>query len=129
MAFEVLPDVVAVMMALAWRSLAITQADLPMELVIEFSTSLILFSKISSWSIVDSVYSIIFLIVSTASTGYFPLAVSPESITALVPSRTALATSLVSARVGLGFLIMESSICVAVITVLPATLHFFIISF
>ncbi|CRH72486.1 Uncharacterised protein [Chlamydia trachomatis] len=129
MAFEVLPDVVAVIMALAWRSLAITQADLPMELVMEFSTSLILFSKISSWSIVDSVYSIIFLIVSTASTGYLPLAVSPESITALVPSRTALATSLVSARVGLGFLIMESSICVAVITVLPATLHFFIISF
>ena len=129
MAFEVLPDVVAVIMALAWRSLAITQADLPMELVMEFSTSLILFSKISSWSIVDSVYSMIFLIVSTASTGYLPLAVSPESITALVPSRTALATSLVSARVGLGFLIIESNICVAVITVLPATLHFFIISF
>jgi len=39
------------------------------------------------------------------------------------PSRTALATSEASARVGLGFLIMLSSICVAQITGLPARLH------
>ena len=37
---------------------------------------------------------------STASTGYCPMALSPESITASVPSRTALNTSLASARVG-----------------------------
>ena len=129
MALEVLPEVVAVIIASAPRSLAITQADLPMAFVMDFSTSLILFSKISSWSIVFSVYSKIFLIVTTASRGYLPLAVSPDSMTALVPSRTALATSFVSARVGLGFLIMESNICVAVITVLPTMLHFFIISF
>ena len=37
-----------------------------------------------------------------ASTGYFPTAVSPESITASVPSRIAFATSEASARVGAG---------------------------
>ena len=36
------------------------------------------------------------------STGYWPTAVSPESMTAEVPSRIALATSLASARVGSG---------------------------
>jgi len=39
---------------------------------------------------------------------------------ALVPSNTAFAISVVSALVGRGFLIIESSICVAVITFLPA---------
>ena len=58
-------------------------------------------------------------IVSTASTGYLPTAVSPLSITAEVPSRMALATSEASARVGSGASIIDSSICVAVITVLP----------
>ena len=56
------------------------------------------------------------LIMLTDPTGYFPTAVSPESITASVPSKTALATSLASARVGEGLVIMDSSICVAVIT-------------
>ena len=60
--------------------------------------------------------------VCTASTGYLPEAVSPESMTQLVPSKTALATSLTSARVGRGLRIMESSICVAVMTGLPAML-------
>ena len=59
-------------------------------------------------------------IVSTVSTGNLPTALSPESITASVPSRIALATSEASARVGRGFSIMLSSICVAVITTLPA---------
>ena len=54
--------------------------------------------------------------VAQASTGYFPAAVSPLSITASVPSRMALATSLASARVGLGLSVMLSSIWVAVIT-------------
>jgi hypothetical protein len=51
--------------------------------------------------------------VSTAMTGKAPLAVSPESITASVPSKTALATSEASARVGRGFFIILSIIYVA----------------
>ena len=57
----------------------------------------------------------------TASTGYCPTAVSPESITASVPSKMALATSLASARVGRGLARIESSMSVAVMTGLPAT--------
>ena len=57
-------------------------------------------------------------ICSTVSTGYFPAAVSALSITASVPSSTALATSLTSARVGTGARIMLSIICVAVMTTL-----------
>ena len=52
----------------------------------------------------------------TASTGYFPDAVSAESITASDPSKIAFATSDASARVGRGFCVIDSSICVAVIT-------------
>ena len=55
-------------------------------------------------------------IVRTTPTGSRPMAVSPDSITASVPSNTALATSLTSARVGDGAVIIDSSICVAVIT-------------
>ena len=55
-------------------------------------------------------------IVSTVSIGYFPTLVSPESITASAPSRTAFATSEASARVGRGFSIIDSSIWVATIT-------------
>ncbi len=58
--------------------------------------------------------------------GYLPAAVSPDSIMASVPSNIELAISVTSALVGLGFLIIESSICVAVITGLPASLDFFI---
>jgi hypothetical protein len=54
-------------------------------------------------------------IASTTSTGYLPAAVSAESITASVPSSTAFATSLTSARVGTGLWIIDSIICVAVI--------------
>ena len=53
--------------------------------------------------------------IATASTGYWPTALSCESITASVPSRIALATSVTSARVGRGERTIESSICVAVI--------------
>ncbi len=52
----------------------------------------------------------------TDSRGYWPLAVSAESMTASVPSKMALATSLASARVGRGFSIIDSSIWVAVMT-------------
>ena len=57
------------------------------------------------------------------------MAVSPDSITASVPSYTALATSVTSALVGRGLRIMESNIWVAVITGLLASLHLRIISF
>ena len=55
----------------------------------------------------------------TALTGYLPLAVSPESMTTSVPSRTALATSEASARVGRGLLMMLSIIWVACVSTLP----------
>src|SRR5688572_8009609 len=54
----------------------------------------------------------------TALTGCLPTALSAESITASVPSSTALATSETSARVGTGAWIIDSIICVAVITTL-----------
>ncbi len=54
-------------------------------------------------------------IIATASTGYAPIAVSCESITASEPSRIALATSATSARVGREEDTIESSIWVAVI--------------
>ena len=63
--------------------------------------------------------SAIRFITSTASTGNSPTAVSPESMIAEVPSRIAFATSDASARVGSGWWIIDSSICVAVITGLP----------
>src|SRR5207247_4468420 len=65
----------------------------------------------------DSAVSTIRAIVRTASTGYRPAAVSADSITASVPSSTALATSEASALVGRGFSVMDSNICVAVITI------------
>src|SRR5215218_5834981 len=54
-------------------------------------------------------------IIATAPTGYWPTALSCDSITASVPSRIALATSATSARVGREEATIESSICVAVI--------------
>src|SRR5436305_1590426 len=59
------------------------------------------------------------VIVVTASIGNSPTAVSPDSITADVPSRIAFATSLASARVGSAWCTIDSSICVAVMTGLP----------
>ena len=59
-------------------------------------------------------------IISTASTGCFPTAVSWESITASVPSKIALATSATSARVGRVEWTIDSSIWVAVMVGLAA---------
>src|ERR1043166_1925301 len=59
-------------------------------------------------------------IIATASTGYCPAADSAESITASAPSKIAVATSDTSARVGTGLVIIDSSICVATTTGLPA---------
>ena len=58
-------------------------------------------------------------IICTASTGYMPDAVSAESITASDPSKIAFATSEASARVGREFVVIDSSICVAVIAKRP----------
>ena len=59
-------------------------------------------------------------IIATASTGYLPAADSAESMMASAPSNTAVATSETSARVGTGLLTIDSSICVATTTGLPA---------
>ena len=58
--------------------------------------------------------------VATASTGYWPAADSADSMMASAPSNTAVATSETSARVGTGAEIIDSSICVATTTGLPA---------
>ena len=68
-------------------------------------------------------------IISTASRGYRPMAVSPESMQASAPSRIALATSVTSARVGSRDCCMLSSICVAMITGLRWRLQTAMISF
>ena len=65
----------------------------------------------------------------TTSTGSWPIAVSPDSMTASVPSNTALATSLTSARVGAGASIIVSSICVAVMTGVPTLTQWRMICF
>ena len=75
------------------------------------------------WSKPSSAASAMRDIVSSTSGGSAPIAVSPESMTALVPSNTAFATSDASALVGLGDITMDSSICVAVITGSPLAMH------
>ena len=57
--------------------------------------------------------------ISTHFIGYLPTVVSPDNIIASDSSYTALATSVTSARVGIGFSIIDSSMCVATITRLP----------
>mmetsp|Transcript_24275 Transcript_24275/g.63288 ORF Transcript_24275/g.63288 Transcript_24275/m.63288 type:complete len:221 (+) Transcript_24275:536-1198(+) len=66
---------------------------------------------------------------ATASFGKLPPAVSPLSMTASAPSNTALATSEHSARVGRGFDVIDSNICVATMTGLPCALQIWIIFF
>ena len=67
--------------------------------------------------------------IDTASRGNLPPAVSPLSMTASAPSSTAFATSEHSARVGRGFDVIDSSICVATMTGVPALLQVSIIIF
>ena len=57
--------------------------------------------------------------IRSTSTGWRPMVVSAESITASVPSHTALATSVASARVGVSSVTIDSSIWVAVMTGIP----------
>ena len=68
----------------------------------------------------DSTASAIRFMVATASRGYWPEALSADSMTASAPSNTAVATSDTSARVGTGAVIIDSSICVATTTGLPS---------
>ena len=57
--------------------------------------------------------------VSTAPTGYSPIAVSPASMIASAPWSTAVAASLTSARVGRGSVRIDSRTCVATIAGTP----------
>src|ERR1700726_2162793 len=59
-------------------------------------------------------------IIATPSTGYCPAPDSAESLAASGASKIAVATSDTSARVGTGLVIIDSSICVATTTGLPA---------
>ncbi|BAA29660.1 181aa long hypothetical protein [Pyrococcus horikoshii OT3] len=77
-------------------------------------------------SLYSSVTFAILAIISTASIGNFPTAVSSDNITASVPSSIALATSVTSALVGTFSIVMETSIWVAVITGFPSMLAFLI---
>ena len=68
----------------------------------------------------DSTVSAMRFIVATASRGYWPDALSADSMTASAPSNTAVATSETSARVGTGAVIIDSSIWVATTIGLPS---------
>ena len=119
------PDVVGAMMAFAFSFFAAVTAAVQVVLDTDESSESL---SLRSLSVNCSVYSVMDTIIFRASTGYSPLAVSPESITASEPSYTAFATSVTSALVGRGLRIMESSIWVAVITILPRSLQAAIIS-
>merc|ERR1711970_462536 len=96
---------------------------------VSWASALIMSSNILSFQGQASASLAVLAIVLTQITGKSPLAVSPDSMTQSAPSRMALATSLASALVGLGFLTIDSSICVAQMTALPALLHSAIICF
>src|ERR1700759_2561339 len=70
-----------------------------------------------------SVCSIIRFIIETAWTGKAPDADSADRITASAASKTAVAASDVSARVGTAEFTIDSSICVATTTGFPASRH------
>src|SRR3990172_2997558 len=107
------PDSVSAAMAFTFRWNAVNSAAI----AIDWSTRVNTRSRNSRSSVTGAEFSAstqIRLIDKTVSTGYLPLAVSAESITASVPSSTALATSDTSARVGIGLEIIDSIISVAV---------------
>ena len=84
--------------------------------LIAMASSILLISEnlYSSFFVIDSWYVSAPMQTScmafTVSIGWFPIAVSAESITASVPSKTALETSVISALVGVGFVIIDSII-------------------
>ena len=111
----------------AWIWFATSTAAAVSASAVESLPSSAIFGRRSKASV--SMCSIILLIVCTTKAGCSPTLVSPESINASAPSSTAFATSLASARVGRDIVIMESSICVATITGLPAARANAIVSF
>mmetsp|Transcript_6758 Transcript_6758/g.16420 ORF Transcript_6758/g.16420 Transcript_6758/m.16420 type:complete len:310 (+) Transcript_6758:793-1722(+) len=82
-----------------------------------------MYAEIASLLMKDSASRAVSSMTRTASSGYLPLAVSPESMTQSAPSTMALPTSETSARVGRGLTTMDSSIWVATMTGLAARLH------
>src|SRR5690606_18673065 len=96
MALEVYPEEVAVIIALASKSSAVVQVALLIALVVEIYLSTERRFRTSKYSSDVSVLMAISCIVFTASTGYFPAAVSPESMMESLPSKIALATSVTS---------------------------------
>ncbi len=70
------------------------------------------FGGVVAQCLLYDVYSIFLTLcmVSTASDGYDPLAVSPDNMTQSAPSNTALATSEASALVGRGLSVIDSNI-------------------
>ena len=111
------PDSVSARMALQPRWCAVNSAPIAIDWSMRPKRLLVKSVSIdtSSAASASSAMAAICVIVST---GYLPAAVSALSITASVPSSTALATSLTSARVGTGLTIIDSIICVAVMTTL-----------
>src|SRR5574344_656600 len=79
------PDLVTVMMALASISMAVIQVAWELAVVISFFSSFFRTLDSSLYGMSLSVRTAIRTIVFSASTGYFPAAVSPDSMIALVP--------------------------------------------
>src|SRR5262245_50713103 len=107
------PDSVSAAIALTLRWYAVKSAAM----AIDWSTRVKTRSRKSRSSVTSaelSATSQMRLMAEMVSTGYLPLAVSADNITASVPSSTAFATSETSARVGPGLEIIDSIICVAV---------------
>ena len=122
------PESVNATMALAPRWCAVNKA--PMAIVWSIWVKVLpVKSASSATSSASSAAEQICTICSTVSSGYLPTAVSALSMTASVPSSTALATSLTSARVGTGLVIMLSIIWVAVIATLSISRAILIMRF
>ena len=122
------PDWVSEAIALTLRWKAVNSAAIAIDWSIRVNAR-VSTSRSNSMTADFSASAQICAIASTVSTGYLPVAVSADSITASVPSSTALATSETSARVGTGFWIIDSIICVAVIVSLFASRAIRIIRF
>ena len=121
----VFPESELMTIPFAFVSIAIAQVACDMASVLSFILYSVVLKRFAQ-SIFFSVYNAISAMFLTAATGYFPEADSPESIIADEPSQTAFATSEISALVGRGFCIIDSSISVAVMTLFPRSLHFLI---
>ena len=81
----VCPDLLTVMIAFASRSMAVIHVAWEIAVVISGFSSFCRTLKSWLYGMSLSVRTAIFTIVRRASTGYFPAAVSPDSMIALVP--------------------------------------------